>query len=107
MTLLQQESRVHPSAKKAVAHQWKNELAQRCVGDAIVERVQPCFVKRRNRTDGLSERRMSRPELTLFVLVGGGSCCSAQCACLADKLLLFTKAVIRQTKFMFSDLWLM
>jgi hypothetical protein len=45
MTLLQQESRVDRSAKKAVAHQGKNDLAQGHVVDALVEGVQPCLVE--------------------------------------------------------------
>jgi hypothetical protein len=43
--LLQQENRVDRSAKKAVAHQGKNDLAQGHVVDAPVERVQPCLVE--------------------------------------------------------------
>jgi len=53
MTLLQQENRVHRSAKKAVAHQRKNDLVQRAVDDATVERVQPRLVQRGNWANGL------------------------------------------------------
>jgi len=44
MTLLQQENRVHRSAKKAVAHQGKDDLAQGTVADTPVEGVEPCLV---------------------------------------------------------------
>jgi len=44
MTLLQQENRVHRSAKKAVAHQRKNDLVQPAVDNAPVEGVELCFV---------------------------------------------------------------
>jgi len=44
MTLLQQENRVHRSAKKTIAHQGKDDLAQGSVGDAPVEGVESCLV---------------------------------------------------------------
>ena len=44
MTLLQQENRVHCSAKKAVTHQGKDDLAQGTVCDTPVEGVEPCLV---------------------------------------------------------------
>jgi hypothetical protein len=43
--LLQQENRVDRSAKKAVAHQGKNDLDQGHVVDAPVEHVQPCLIE--------------------------------------------------------------
>jgi hypothetical protein len=39
MTVVQQENRVHRSAKKADAHQGKDDLIQRGVGGAPIERV--------------------------------------------------------------------
>jgi hypothetical protein len=48
MTILQKENRVHGSAKKAVAHQGKEDLAQGRVYDAPVEGVDPCLVQRAN-----------------------------------------------------------
>jgi hypothetical protein len=43
-TLLQQKNGVHRSAKKAVAHQGKDDPAQGAADDAPVEGVEPCLV---------------------------------------------------------------
>jgi hypothetical protein len=53
MTVLQQENREHGSAKKAVAHQGKDDLAQGRVYDAPVEGVDPCLVQRANSASDL------------------------------------------------------
>ena len=44
MTVLQQENRVHYSAKKAVAHHGKYDLAQGRIDDAPAEGMEPCLV---------------------------------------------------------------
>jgi hypothetical protein len=54
MTLLQQENRAHCSAKVAVAHQRKDDLAQASVDDAPVESVEPCLLWRGNRARGFA-----------------------------------------------------
>jgi hypothetical protein len=69
MTPLQQQNRVHRSAKKAVAHQGKDDLAQGTVADAPVEGVKPCIVERGDRASGLPKPGFSRRELAYFAVV--------------------------------------
>jgi len=44
MTPLRQQNRVGRSAEKAGAHHGKDNLAQRCIGDVLVEGVKPRLV---------------------------------------------------------------
>jgi hypothetical protein len=72
--------------------------------DAAVERVEPCLVERRNRTDGLSEPRMSRPKLTVFVLVVEAHRFSVQCV--FGREIIHKKHDFVNKNFTCSDIWL-
>jgi hypothetical protein len=54
------------ASDKAVAHQRKDDIAQREVDDTSVQSMEPCLVKRRNRAIGFRAARISRREVIYF-----------------------------------------